>query len=228
MIIPVSCNDKHGTIIGPEDWAPGVVAEIFSERVYRFGFDKLEDSNVVIDLGANLGGFSILAAWHGARVYAYEPDRANYELLCENVARNTFPGQVTCLQTAVWGERCTIHLVPSGSASRVVETGWPIGEKAPPSVKMEAITLADTLDGITGDVGFLKLDVEAAEFAIFEAASEETIDRFRHIALEFHGVRAGTEEERYGGLMTRLARTHCTTAMGHPHRGGYIWATRYH
>ena len=209
------------------EWGPTTVREVFQENVYRFRPDMLEESPVVVDVGANLGCFAILAAWHGATVYAYEPEPENFEFLRQNVRRNDVHGRVSCRNQAVWSERGKIHLVCGENASRITETGWPIRvPDPPPPIEVEAITLADVLS-VSGDVGFLKMDCEAAEYAIFEAAPEEVIARFVHIAIEFHGVRVGTQEERYGGLMTKLARTHETVAIGHPYRGGYIWARRY-
>lgn len=44
----------------------------------------------ILDIGANLGAFSIWAAyrWPGCQVYAYEPDPINFEVLERNILHN--------------------------------------------------------------------------------------------------------------------------------------------
>ena len=48
----------------------------------------------VIDVGANIGVFTLYAAATGGRVYAYEPMPENYELLLRNLKRNNKLGPV--------------------------------------------------------------------------------------------------------------------------------------
>ena len=44
----------------------------------------------VIDVGAHVGRYSLLAAKCGARVIALEPDERNYRMLCANLSANHF------------------------------------------------------------------------------------------------------------------------------------------
>jgi FkbM family methyltransferase len=61
--------------------------EIFVDRMY-IPVRPLPTAPVVIDVGANIGLFSLFAVreWPGARVYAFEPVPAVFEVLHENTA----------------------------------------------------------------------------------------------------------------------------------------------
>ena len=48
----------------------------------------LNDSDAVLDIGANIGVFSVSAAKKGASVYAFEPCKDNFKLLKKNIEIN--------------------------------------------------------------------------------------------------------------------------------------------
>ena len=53
----------------------------------------LQRGDVFVDVGANIGYFSVLAAClvgEGGQVFAFEPDPDNFRLLRDNVALNGF------------------------------------------------------------------------------------------------------------------------------------------
>ena len=47
-----------------------------------------DDETVFVDVGANIGYYSLLAAKKGARVIAIEPEKTNFEILEKNVKKN--------------------------------------------------------------------------------------------------------------------------------------------
>jgi hypothetical protein len=59
----------------------------------------------VIDVGANIGAFTLYAAAAGGRVYAYEPMLENYELLLCNLNRNARLGRMQPFPLGVAGRR---------------------------------------------------------------------------------------------------------------------------
>ncbi|WP_193183412.1 FkbM family methyltransferase [Nisaea sediminum] len=57
--------------------------------------DRLSPDDVLYDVGANVGTYSIYAAKvRGAQCYAIEPDGRNFALLCSNVMLNGLSGRV--------------------------------------------------------------------------------------------------------------------------------------
>lgn len=54
------------------------------EWIRGFGADE-----VLVDVGANVGSYTVLAAkWRGTRVFAFEPEAQNYALLNRNISAN--------------------------------------------------------------------------------------------------------------------------------------------
>ena len=78
--------------------------EIISEirRLMGICMGKEIKGNIVIDLGAHIGVFSVYAALYGAeKVYAYEPLKENYDLLVKNIAVNNLQDKIIPIQKAV-------------------------------------------------------------------------------------------------------------------------------
>lgn len=98
-------HDRHayrlrdsGAVVHVRHRTPDVAAlgEVFYERQYEppaavgAFLDGLGRPPAILDLGANVGYFTVFASarWPGSRVVAYEPDRANAELMRLTLAAN--------------------------------------------------------------------------------------------------------------------------------------------
>jgi phthiocerol/phenolphthiocerol synthesis type-I polyketide synthase E len=71
-------------------------SDIFEHRVYAKNGITLAPGATVLDVGANIGMFSMFAqeTFHGVRVFAFEPAPPLFAILSENVAR--YGGSVRC------------------------------------------------------------------------------------------------------------------------------------
>ena len=68
-----------------------VADEVFTKLVYTDPNVFIEDGDVVVDIGANVGVFSLFAFKEGAkRVYAYEPIVEHVVLIRKNLRENSF------------------------------------------------------------------------------------------------------------------------------------------
>jgi len=57
----------------------------------KIGSEKGNTSSIFLDVGGNIGWFSLLAAAHGAtRVYTFEPNPANVVRICESLSMNNW------------------------------------------------------------------------------------------------------------------------------------------
>lgn len=55
--------------------------------------DSFKPGEVLYDIGANMGGYTVLAARNGVKVFAFEPEAQNYALLCRNMTLNDVEGR---------------------------------------------------------------------------------------------------------------------------------------
>ena len=151
----------------------------------------------VVDVGANVGFFSVLAASRGARVTAYEPHPETFAFLAENTA----PWGVACHRAAVVAQPPPQGKVPlwvhptHDSRHTLIQDGAiddePLGER----IEVDAAALSDVIgDGCD----LLKLDCEGAEFDLLAHTPTEALSRARRIVTETH--------ERVGDVEAARAR----------------------
>lgn len=212
-------------------------AEIFDEQVYRAA-PHIHLGDIVVDLGANVGMFTVYAASLGARVIAVEPFPENLPQLQKNVTAAGFSDQVEAMPYAC-GDRNGECVIIAGDteagrgrdawvASETTYTDLPGGE----GLFVPMVDL-DTLLTPYDEVAMLKLDVEGAEYPIFAAASESTMKKIAYIAMEFHGDATDMLHGRklipgsVGRLLEKIGETHGIVTLGKFSVGGYFYCTRF-
>jgi len=82
--------------------------------------------SVVLDVGANIGLYTMLAAKRGAKVFAIEADPLNAALLRHNIRLNNFEDRVTVLEMAATDVEQTLPLyrtLPRMGESNIVQKG---------------------------------------------------------------------------------------------------------
>ena len=164
------------------------------ESVLRGEYGALDvRGKVVIDVGAHIGAFSLLAAGQGARrVLAYEPGAENYRLLAINAASCR---AIEPHHAAVWRSDRDVAEVawrpPSNACNTgggtVIEgrtiAGVPVVEDERHAVAAVAL---DAILERTGPVGLLKIDAEGSEYPIL--GTSRRLDRVEAIVGEWHEV----------------------------------------
>jgi FkbM family methyltransferase len=68
-----------------EGEARATLHEIFVDRLYFQEGVSISPGEIVLDVGANIGVFTLFAARQGAQVYAYEPVPPTFEVLQHNI-----------------------------------------------------------------------------------------------------------------------------------------------
>jgi FkbM family methyltransferase len=138
----------------------------------------------VIDIGANIGEFTLFAANHGAEVIAIEPDRENLQVLQKNVG--TRP--VRIVQKAVWKETTRLPLY---AAPLDADSGLIAAPTATATYEVEAARLDDITKELgVGEIFFIKADAEGAEPEVLMGAPE-TLARTRYVSFDCGPEREG-------------------------------------
>ncbi len=135
----------------------------------------LGSGDVVFDIGANVGFFSIIAArlvGETGRVYAFEPVRRNVRHLRRNASLNGLDN-VTVVEKAVAGRSGPGSLVLaeySGGAALSTATRPP---DATSSIDVMLVTIDDVVrSGDAPSPSLIKIDVEGAELDVLEGMVE--------------------------------------------------------
>jgi len=205
-----------------KEFSKEVIREVWESNVYRIQKNHISDNGVIIDLGANIGSFSIYMGYlkTNCRVYAYEPQAKNYDMLVKNISKNKL-GHIEPVKQAVMRESGKILLIDNGPSSVATK------EEIPGYLEyeeVEAVTLEQVFeDNKIMECDILKIDTEGSEYGIIEGAKIETLKKIRRIVMEFHK----TEPEMLGALIAKLTLGFKVETLGCYNWGGQIYAERY-
>jgi FkbM family methyltransferase len=169
------------------DW--DVIHELLFAGSYSRALQFLKaqsGSPVVIDLGANIGLFSLLAARanESARVIAFEPGPPNQKIF-----------QINQLANSKLSERIELKPFAVGGAARSTE--WFFDEHNPGGsglysvggrrYPVEVSTFTDVVRSLGKQIALLKIDIEGAEYEIMAQTPPEIWRCVDAVSLELHG-----------------------------------------
>lgn len=169
----------------------GVDSSTIAVVFIKEDYGKIKDNATIIDIGANLGGFSVFAASKAknSTVFAYEPMPQNYELLLENIELNNLGSKIVPFQLGVGSKTEKRQLFFGGGSP--FHTLYP-GEKKNSFIEIEVLSLDAVLDQNELDYcDLLKCDCEGAEFEILYHASKSCLKKIKEIRLEYHNQNNG-------------------------------------
>jgi FkbM family methyltransferase len=127
---------------------------------FQLLFRLLRPGQVVLDLGAHVGTFSLAAAGLGCRVVAVEASPENAALLGDSAARNGF-GQMQVVCAAVTDHEGAVEFVPHGPFGTIANR-----VTMGPTIRVRAVTVDGLLRELDLDtVDLVKMDVEGSEVA---------------------------------------------------------------
>jgi FkbM family methyltransferase len=151
----------------------------------------LAPGDVVYDIGANLGFFSLVAArlvGPEGRVFAFEPAPNNAEAIARNAELNLL-SNIVVVPRAVSSRAGTARLqvVDDQSWSKLEEFGeHPFTEQV---LEVETVTVDELVgSGELPPPGLVKIDVEGAELAALEGMGRTIEERRPVIVCELHGT----------------------------------------
>lgn len=164
----------------------GAIVQQFDQDFYYF-LKGQEDLNI-IDLGANVGLFSLYVSPIAEKIYSVEPTPSHFNLLNELVEL-TGKTNIEPLNLAIGlqdGEsEFFVHEGNSTMNSFVKHTTNPHSET---SVLVKTQTLNSLIDSLKLDrVGFVKMDIEGFENqVVFEPSFEEAVSKIDAMYVEVH------------------------------------------
>ncbi len=150
--------------------------------------------DVFVDVGANVGYFSLLGAWRAwpnGQLWAFEPQPRLYSLLWDNLSINGYTGMAHTHRLALsdsaglatlrifegYEAASTIRDVP---ADFIAETERQTGRRSR-TIEVETRTLDQVMSGVP-EVNVMKIDAEGHEPAILRGA-KRLLERSPHVKI---------------------------------------------
>lgn len=177
----------------------------------------LENVNTIIDVGANIGLASryFHKMFPYAAIYALEPDRDNFNLLCRNCKAIH---EINVFRQAIWNHNNGVCI---GNRAKVVGHSG----KVNPAKYMVTDEIIDGEDMISStrfsdflhihfinQIDILKIDIQGAEIEMFQD-SEEWLPKVRLMFIEIHDLfREGCSNV----VLKKIADTNAFLLIGSP------------
>lgn len=156
---------------------PNMLSHVRKVLAGEYDVPYQADKPVILDIGANIGGFAIWAMrrWPGCRVHCYEPLPDNFALLKSNLG-HVAGGAVTLNNFAIGNPDLTqlhVGLNNCGEASF-----YDLGEQSTTSVEVET-----KAPNVLPKAQIVKIDTEGSEIDILERMP--SLD-YEVVMLEYH------------------------------------------
>ena len=160
-------------------WIDQLKKEVIFHNQYNASEENIR-GRIVLDVGANVGVFSVFAASLGAdKVYAFEPVPGTYDILCRHIKANGYDNVIVPIDAALGAAEGT-------SAAHFDAPGDPTATVAPMiTARQQKEVEVTTVDAFVADnmverVDFIKIDSEGSEAEILKGA-KSTIERFHPV-----------------------------------------------
>lgn len=141
--------------------------EIAETRIIKRVLDHV---TAFVDVGANLGYYTCLAAQNGLKVVAFEPQQQNLKCLMQNLVVNGYQDSVEVFPLALSDKPGLLTLYGASGPSASLIKGW-AGYSPRYRQQIPVSTLDTVLGGrIEHERIFIKIDVEGAEYQVLKGA----------------------------------------------------------
>ena len=161
-----------------------VTDEIFILNRYTPKFMKIKSGDLVVDIGAHIGDFSIFSSVNKASiVYAYEPDPISYNDFLKNIKNNNIYN-IKPLNLAVTNKNGLLNFYTNkiNGGNSLYKTELQSKLIKIKSIKLQDVFIYNKIDRID----FLKIDCEGSEGLIFKKISKKLLNKINKISLEYH------------------------------------------
>lgn len=152
--------------------------------------DSMQAGEVLYDVGANIGQYTLYAAARGINVLAFEPESQNYALLCKNLVYNRFETLAFPVCLSDQSRLGNLHLscfLLGGSCHSFDKAVNFKGEERSTPFKQGSISI--TLDSVVEQgnptPNYVKIDVDGFEPQVV-GGMKETLPKLKSLLVEIN------------------------------------------
>ena len=190
-------------------------ANVWLNREYEeIGF-FIESDELVIDIGAHIGLFTIYASQFckNGKIISCEPIKENFELLKENLSMNNL-SNIVLYNNAITdkNDKIKIYLNDDYAANSIYGNGENYEE-------ISTLSLSKIIDQNMNEKICLKLDCEGAEYKIINNTPDKYFEKISKICLEYHIINDDKSQlkklqKRLNELNYELVETKTSNKLG--------------
>ena len=145
-------------------------------------FSKKINSEILIDIGANIGFYSILSSQRFEQIYSFEPNERNFKVLKKNIEKN----KLNNIQTFSFGlgEKEEVLLGDSNTKGELFQTsGFSISKDNKNGEKV-LIKKGDDVLQFKNKTLTIKIDVEGFEFLVLKGLKSTLVNNWCILQIE--------------------------------------------
>jgi FkbM family methyltransferase len=160
-----------------------IISDSYEFKVKEI-FEKLcRESKIIVDIGANIGRYTILGGNNNprAKIYSIEPEEDNFNILSKNVKLNNLKN-VELIKTALGNQKGEVKLYKSKGANH---GGHSILNKTDNFELVKLNTLDALIKDKVNEIDLIKIDVEGFELDVLSGMKNFLLEkRIKNILIE--------------------------------------------
>lgn len=170
----------------------------------KFFINSIKSGQTVVDIGANIGYYTVLAGklvGNQGKVIGYEANPEIFPLLKDNISMNWLNQQTKLQNKAIYSKESTIKFYTSskfqGDSSINLSTTNEMNSGKYLSINVEAVSLNKELQNIDS-IDLLKIDIEGGEYHAFLGMMELIEQKkIKRIIFEWNKTMLGDDAENF-------------------------------
>lgn len=151
--------------------------------------ESMLPGETLVDVGANMGIYTIYAAKRGIKVYAFEPEAQNYALLTRSIMVNEIDSDAYCIALSDQFKADSLYLsgfLPGGSCHTFgVDLDHRLTKRERPAAVLKQGCIAMPLDDFNIKADYIKIDVDGLEHRVI-AGAVKTISTAKSVLVEIN------------------------------------------
>jgi|GEM_PF-6802548 len=174
-----------------------VIKEIWDDKIYNQIY-QIKKNDIVFDIGANIGIFSIYAASLGAQVYSFEPNPEIFKILDQNIKKNKLNKKIFIFNYAIGNANEDVYLsiplsdkIYSEACASITKSFIDNFDKYTDNgykkIKVKCFKLNNFIQKLNiNKIDLIKLDCEGTELDILKSFNIANNCTILNIAMETH------------------------------------------